>query len=97
MPQPLSDKAKGKQRAVEPAAPVAPTTRQLVIRFTDGIPDLELTLSKEDSVRNLKSNETRVTIEGDTGVQPLLFRPASRRGHHEAEMEYECLVVLDPG
>ena len=56
MPQPLSDKAKGKQRAVEPAAPVARTTRQLVIRFTDGIPDLELTLSKEDSVRNLKSN-----------------------------------------
>ena len=56
MPQHLSDKAKGKQRAVEPAAPVAPTTRQLVIRFTDGISDLELTLSKEDSVRNLKSN-----------------------------------------
>ncbi|KZV63903.1 hypothetical protein PENSPDRAFT_589123 [Peniophora sp. CONT] len=53
MPQPLSDKAKGKQRAVD-AVPVPPATRQLVIRFTDGIPDLELTLGKDESVRGLK-------------------------------------------
>ena len=41
MPNPLSDKAKGKQRAVEPI-PIPPSTRQLVIRFTDGIPDSEI-------------------------------------------------------
>lgn len=55
MPQPLSDKAKGKQRAVEPV-PIPPATRQLVIRFTDGIPDLELVLGKEDFVRGLKAS-----------------------------------------
>ncbi|VDC01287.1 unnamed protein product [Peniophora sp. CBMAI 1063] len=55
MPQPLSDKAKGKQRAVE-SVPAPPATRQLVIRFTDGIPDLELTLGKDDSVRGLKAS-----------------------------------------
>jgi len=53
MPQNLSDKAKGKQRADAPV-PLPPTTRALVVRFTDGVPDLELRLGAADSMRELK-------------------------------------------
>ncbi|KAF9472135.1 hypothetical protein BDN70DRAFT_887344 [Pholiota conissans] len=63
----LSEKAKGKQRAVEPpfsdasvhsSAPPPPeeTSRDLVVRFTEGAPDLTITVDKKDSVRDVKKN-----------------------------------------
>ena len=58
--QPLSEKAKGKQRA-DPVpedafnhdGPVPP--RQLMVRFTEGIQDLVLHLAEHDSVRDVKA------------------------------------------
>ncbi|EJC98967.1 uncharacterized protein FOMMEDRAFT_142985 [Fomitiporia mediterranea MF3/22] len=56
----LSEKAKGKQRAIEPLdpaeqeEPAKPTQRPVTIRFTEGLPDLTLTLGIQDSVRTLK-------------------------------------------
>ncbi|EGN93980.1 hypothetical protein SERLA73DRAFT_189126 [Serpula lacrymans var. lacrymans S7.3] len=56
----LSEKAKGKQRAVElgPAAtlPAAEEARDLTIRFTEGIPDLVLKVSAKDTIRDVKKN-----------------------------------------
>jgi len=53
----LSEKAKGKQRAVEPLAEPAPNlSRDLVIRFTEGIPDLILKVSQQDAIRDVKNN-----------------------------------------
>lgn len=65
---PLSEKAKGKQRAVEtlessrstntlPEAKPAedePLSRDLVVRFTEGFPDLTVTVEKGDLVRDVK-------------------------------------------
>ncbi|KAI0314069.1 hypothetical protein OF83DRAFT_1138573 [Amylostereum chailletii] len=57
----LSEKAKGKQRALEPgpSAPAAPpppppSLRVLVVRFTEGVQDLSLRLAAKDSVRDIK-------------------------------------------
>lgn len=60
----LSEKAKGKQRVVEPANgstpdPVEEASRDLVIRFTEGIPDLVLNVSQRDTIRIVKSNVSR--------------------------------------
>jgi len=55
----LSEKAKGKQRAVEHPVELDPepaTSRDLVIRFTEGIPDLVLNVSQKDSIRDVKKN-----------------------------------------
>ncbi|OBZ68645.1 DSC E3 ubiquitin ligase complex subunit 3 [Grifola frondosa] len=53
----LSEKAKGKQRAVEPEShelePLAPT-KDLIIRFTEGIPDLTIQVGERDAVRSVK-------------------------------------------
>ncbi|KII90664.1 hypothetical protein PLICRDRAFT_697169 [Plicaturopsis crispa FD-325 SS-3] len=55
----LSEKAKGKQRAVdpppEPAVPVE-RVRGLVIRFTEGIPDLVLQVREKEAIRDVKKN-----------------------------------------
>ena len=58
--QPLSEKAKGKQRAVpipedvfDSAAP--PPPRELMVRFTDGVEDLVLHIAEHDSVRDVKA------------------------------------------
>ena len=64
----LSEKAKGKRRAVEidPPSDVGPsgsgtnelheepTKRQLVIRFAEGAPDLTVSVGKQDTVRDIK-------------------------------------------
>jgi len=59
----MSEKAKGKQRAVElvedkpsqeEAKPAEPIRRSLTIRFTDGKPDLGVTVEVGDDVRNIK-------------------------------------------
>jgi len=58
----LSEKAKGKQRAIEPSAASSssPTpselTRTLVVRFTEGTPDLILTVNNSDTVLDVKKN-----------------------------------------
>lgn len=65
---PLSEKAKGKQRAVESVDTTRDThtltestpteeeqsSRDLVVRFTEGFPDLTVTVEKQDSVRDVK-------------------------------------------
>lgn len=50
----LSEKAKGKQRAIEPGEEDEAPVLQVVIRFTEGIEDLRLALAPADSVRALK-------------------------------------------
>ena len=51
----LSEKAKGKQRAVEPP-PAAPLSKDLTIRFTEGIPDLTVQVAEKDTVKDVKNN-----------------------------------------
>lgn len=64
---PLSEKAKGKQRAFPLSSSIASTTsqststadveqlsRDLVVRFTDGLPDLIIIVEKEDLVKDVK-------------------------------------------
>ncbi|KAG9048953.1 hypothetical protein FS837_011596 [Tulasnella sp. UAMH 9824] len=65
--RPLSEKAKGKQRAIEvddedtpgPSSsshrPHSPATRVVTIRFTEGVKDLNLDISERESVRDIKS------------------------------------------
>lgn len=52
----LSEKAKGKQRAIDPpeGAEDGSTRRNITIRFTDGHPDIVLTVDAKDSVRDVK-------------------------------------------
>lgn len=61
----LSEKAKGKRRATElveadhdepDAAQLEPTYRDLVIRFTEGMPDLSIKVFLRDTVRDVKRN-----------------------------------------
>ncbi|KAF8500799.1 DUF2407 C-terminal domain-containing protein [Russula emetica] len=58
--QPLSEKAKGKQRAdpipkdvFNNGGPIPP--RQLMVRFTEGVQDLVLQVAEDDSVRDVKA------------------------------------------
>ena len=54
--QTLSEKAKGKQRAVpipENGGPIPP--RELMVRFTEGVQDLVLQVAENDSVRDVKA------------------------------------------
>jgi hypothetical protein len=61
----LSEKAKGKQRAIEPpveqnvagqssSANPDDTPRELLVRFTEGAPDLTISVDKKDFVRDIK-------------------------------------------
>ncbi|KAJ6497785.1 DUF2407 ubiquitin-like domain-containing protein [Mycena sanguinolenta] len=59
--QPLSEKAKGKQRAIElsdsgqssnPVSP--PSARDLVIRFPEGTPDLPVVVTQHDTLEDVK-------------------------------------------
>ncbi|OSC97483.1 hypothetical protein PYCCODRAFT_1398693 [Trametes coccinea BRFM310] len=55
----LSEKAKGKQKAVETdasSAPEVPPLKNLTIRFTEGIPDLTVQVAEKDTVKDVKSN-----------------------------------------
>ena len=52
----LSEKAKGKQRAVDPEQPSTPPSKDLTIRFTEGIPDLTIRVSEKDTVKDVKTN-----------------------------------------
>ena len=65
-PDVLSEKAKGKQRAVDPPADIfeaqtsssisqpQESSRDLVVRFTEGSPDLTISVEKDDTVRHIK-------------------------------------------
>ena len=57
----LSEKAKGKQRAVdpEPGPSQGPPAKDLVIRFTEGLPDLTLQVAEGDAVRDIKRKVCR--------------------------------------
>ena len=54
----LSEKAKGKQRAVDPIIIKHDTPQEelksLVIRFTEGVPDLTVHVGERDAVRAIK-------------------------------------------
>ena len=53
----LSEKAKGKQRAVDPAQdPLPPPLKDLTIRFTEGIPDLTVQVADKDTLKEVKDN-----------------------------------------
>ncbi|KAI0372334.1 hypothetical protein BV20DRAFT_1042825 [Pilatotrama ljubarskyi] len=53
----LSEKAKGKQRAVEPGPESdTPLSKDLTIRFTEGIPDLTVQVAENDTVKDVKKN-----------------------------------------
>lgn len=55
----LSEKAKGKQRAVPVEAPPAegpPPSKDLTIRFTEGIPDLTVQVAEKDTVKDVKDS-----------------------------------------
>ncbi len=58
MPTTLSEKAKGKQRAteLEHAESEAPSSKDLTIRFTEGIPDLTVQVAEKDTVKDVKAN-----------------------------------------
>jgi len=51
----LSEKAKGKQRAVDPESNGSLDSRDLTVRFTDGLPDLALNVTDTDTVRQVKA------------------------------------------
>ena len=62
-PDVLSEKAKGKQRAVDPptdifegqaSSSVSQPSRDLIVRFTEGSPDLTISVEKDDTVRHIK-------------------------------------------
>jgi len=60
----LSEKAKGKQRAIDAdpllaeasdAASLTPSTRSFTVRFTESdVPDLEISVTEEDAIRDVK-------------------------------------------
>ncbi|KAK7045683.1 hypothetical protein VNI00_007516 [Paramarasmius palmivorus] len=67
----LSEKAKGKQRAIDPESiagpssssshsqPIANIPQSLVIRFTEDVPDLEISVTEKDTIRDLKNTIRR--------------------------------------
>ncbi|OJT12085.1 DSC E3 ubiquitin ligase complex subunit 3 [Trametes pubescens] len=68
----LSEKAKGKQRAAAPFAPEqlateqppdSPPSKDLTIRFTEGIPDLTVQVAEKDTVKDVKDNIRNIRPE----------------------------------
>lgn len=60
----LSEKAKGKRRAIEQdqdgeAPPPVPQGRTLTIRFSEGLPDLHLLVGPNDNVREIQRKVRR--------------------------------------
>nr|GAT57899.1 predicted protein [Mycena chlorophos] len=57
----LSEKAKGKQRAIDPppTPPTLPPTRELVVRFTEGTPDITLSVGEHDTFKTVKEHIRR--------------------------------------
>lgn len=71
-PDVLSEKAKGKQRAVDPPTDIfegqisssvsqpPESSRDLVVRFTEGSPDLTISVEKDDTVRHVKRRVSQI-------------------------------------
>ncbi|KAJ8483361.1 hypothetical protein ONZ51_g4752 [Trametes cubensis] len=55
----LSEKARGKQRAAEPELDSVPPSKDLTIRFTEGIPDLTVQVAEQDAVKDVKDSIRR--------------------------------------
>ncbi|KAJ7072580.1 DUF2407 C-terminal domain-containing protein [Mycena amicta] len=55
----LSEKAKGKQRAVDPPLPSLSPTRELVVRFTEGTSDVILSVDEQDTLKSVKEHIRR--------------------------------------
>lgn len=76
-PDVLSEKAKGKQRAVDPPTDIfegqtsssvsqpSESSRDLVVRFTEGLQDLTISVEKDDTVRNVKKRVGFLTRTGE--------------------------------
>ena len=62
----LSEKAKGKQRAVE--AESHKPTKELCIRFTEGFPDLTLQIGEQHCVRDIKTLACSTTLRTQNAV-----------------------------
>lgn len=79
MPPSLSEKAKGKQRATEPeqAEFEAPPSRDLTIRFTEGIPDLTVQVAEKDTVKDVKTNVSLSTSPPSHFVLTVLLYSAA--------------------
>ncbi|KAJ7690692.1 DUF2407 C-terminal domain-containing protein [Mycena rosella] len=94
----LSEKAKGKQRAIDlPVAgqssePTSPTERDLVIRFTEGTPDLTVVVTQHDTLRDVK-NLIR-TLRPQLKDRRLRFIHSGRL-LADATLLYSWLVELD--
>ena len=74
----LSDKAKGKQRATEPLRiqdQEVPLPKTLIIRFSEGIPDLTLQVEERDAVRDIKHQVCYIV---PSVYMRILTRPDSR-------------------
>ena len=71
----LSEKAKGKQRAVEALdnAPATPPSKNLTIRFTEGVPDLTLQVAEKDTVKEVKAK-----VDGGLWVRRCTVTVAKR-------------------
>ena len=79
MPSSLSEKAKGKQRAVDSITDVPETlSRELMVRFTEGIPDLVLRVEEKDSVRDVKLKVCSLR-PADAGRPVLIAKTRARR------------------
>jgi hypothetical protein len=73
---PLSEKAKGKQRAesldVTSNPPPVPARRELAIRFTEGVVDLMVTVGETDTVRNVKNKVCAFIINAIYWINNIL-------------------------
>ncbi|KAJ7209661.1 DUF2407 C-terminal domain-containing protein, partial [Mycena pura] len=51
----LSEKSRGKQRVIDPIPLPSPPLRELVIRFTEGTPDVTVAVSEHDTLKDVKN------------------------------------------
>ena len=70
----LSERAKGKQRAVEEDE----SSRELVVRFTEGVPDLTITVNKAESVKNVKKRVRPFQFSLDLAYQSHTYLDSRR-------------------
>jgi hypothetical protein len=75
----ISEKAKGKQRAhddIQDVLEPVEHVRELVIRFTEAIPDLTLQLRPNEAIRDIKRRESLARYSSSGCTSELHFRYA---------------------
>jgi hypothetical protein len=88
----LSEKAKGKQKAVElPQAPatlasIQIPTRDLVVRFTEGFQDLTVPVNQQDAVRDVKQ---KVNIRSRFTLFFIAYTQAPRFVMHDHRLRID--------